>query len=77
MEENKVTIPLSRYDELKEAEFMLEDISREFEIIIKKTTTLNWNKTELDIQEYLIPLLKKYNSNTYTIQLEKVKENDK
>lgn len=67
-----VTIPLYRYDELKETEFMYEDIIFELEHIIRKITRLNWNKTELDIQDEIIPLLKKYVYASYERQFEKL-----
>ena len=77
---NTVTIELEDYDLLKEAEFMFDDLIKEFEVIISEAP-LDYSGTDLLLDKDLKRILKKYCYKNYLHRLhslldEKEKENN-
>lgn len=77
--ENKiydVTISLDDYNNLKNTEFMFNDIIEEFQTIISNAN-LNYSKDDLLIDGEFKPLLKKYCGYLYLNRLSELKEEAK
>ena len=74
--ENKIyeiTIPLKDYNNLKNYEFMYDDIMREFKVLIEDAE-LNYSKDDLNIDVKFRNLVKKYCQCSYKNRVEELKE---